>query len=180
MFATPFGLRTGMAGRPRHAQSFDGTATGPVIPYDVAATFKIAGRAGNLLQDVINISTDGVFVAVGIGYGFEEDRERPLIQPDVLAASAGGATSIIAGDLTLSALPLAALIEGFRVNPKFAHWVSGNQGAGALDGDFSHWGLATDSVPADRLLGNVLQRIKTPAEISFLFSLVDSGTGREF
>jgi hypothetical protein len=31
------------------------------------------------LQDVINVSTDGVFVAVGIGYGFEEDRERPLV-----------------------------------------------------------------------------------------------------
>jgi len=40
------------------------------IPYDYVAKFKLQGKAGNRVQDVINISTDGGFVAVAIGYSF--------------------------------------------------------------------------------------------------------------
>jgi len=52
------------ARRPRAAE---GMTAGAVIPYDAVASFRIIGRAGNLLQDVISISTDGVFVATAIG-----------------------------------------------------------------------------------------------------------------
>jgi hypothetical protein len=41
------------------------------IPYDYAATFTLAGVIGNRVQDVINVSVDGAFVAVGIGYSFK-------------------------------------------------------------------------------------------------------------
>ena len=40
------------------------------IPYDYVATFTLEGKRGNRVQDVINISTDGAFVAVTIGYSF--------------------------------------------------------------------------------------------------------------
>src|SRR5574338_1251809 len=40
------------------------------IPYDYVATFALTGRRGNRVQDVINISVEGVFVAVAIGYSF--------------------------------------------------------------------------------------------------------------
>ena len=40
------------------------------IPYDYVAKFKLQGKAGNRVQDVINISTEGSFVAVAIGYSF--------------------------------------------------------------------------------------------------------------
>lgn len=40
------------------------------IPYDYVATFVLEGRRGNRVQDVINISVDGAFVAVAIGYSF--------------------------------------------------------------------------------------------------------------
>lgn len=40
------------------------------IPYDYVATFALQGRRGNRVQDVINISIDGAFVAVAIGYSF--------------------------------------------------------------------------------------------------------------
>lgn len=40
------------------------------IPYDYVATFTLQGKPGNRVQDVINISTDGAFVAVAIGYSF--------------------------------------------------------------------------------------------------------------
>jgi hypothetical protein len=40
------------------------------IPYDYVAKFILEGRRGNRVQDVINISIEGAFVAVAIGYGF--------------------------------------------------------------------------------------------------------------
>lgn len=40
------------------------------IPYDHVATFPLTGLRGNRVQEVINISVDGAFVAVAIGYSF--------------------------------------------------------------------------------------------------------------
>lgn len=49
------------------------TAVAPTIkeiPYDYVAKFILRGIRGNRVQDVINISVDGGFVAVAIGYSF--------------------------------------------------------------------------------------------------------------
>src|SRR5215468_5263741 len=99
-----------------------GGPEGMIIPYDHAATFELKGRPGNIVQDVINVSGDGVFVATAIGYGFEERRARPINNPAPAAAAAAvaAAGSVIPGDVTLGKLPLAALIEGFRISPRFA------------------------------------------------------------
>jgi hypothetical protein len=40
------------------------------IPYDYVATFKLTGVRGARVQDVITISTEGMFVAVSVGYSF--------------------------------------------------------------------------------------------------------------
>jgi len=40
------------------------------IPYDYVAKFTLKGQRGNRVQDVINISIEGGFVAVAIGYSF--------------------------------------------------------------------------------------------------------------
>ncbi|ANI37695.1 hypothetical protein [Mycolicibacterium vaccae] len=40
------------------------------IPYDHVAVFTLAGRRGARIEDVINVSVDGVFVATSIGYSF--------------------------------------------------------------------------------------------------------------
>ena len=40
------------------------------IPYDYVARFVLTGVRGNHVQDVINISIEGAFVAVTIGYSF--------------------------------------------------------------------------------------------------------------
>lgn len=40
------------------------------IPYDYVAKFTLKGQRGNRVQDVINISIEGAFVAVTIGYSF--------------------------------------------------------------------------------------------------------------
>src|SRR4029077_7308266 len=96
-----------------------------VVPYDYGATFRITGRPGNVVQSVINTAPDSLFVAVAIGYGFEEDRGRPL--PFEPAAPSGGfpAGMVRLGDISLGDLPASALLQGFRVNPRFEQQVFG-------------------------------------------------------
>src|SRR5499425_605650 len=65
-----------------------GGPEGMIIPYDHAATFELTGRPGNIVQDVINVASDGVFVATAIGYGFEEQRARPINNPAAAPATA--------------------------------------------------------------------------------------------
>jgi hypothetical protein len=40
------------------------------IPYDYVAKFTLKGERANRVQDVVNISIEGAFVAVSIGYSF--------------------------------------------------------------------------------------------------------------
>ena len=161
-----------------------GGTEGMIIHYDHTATFELKGRPGNVAQDVINVGSDGVFVATAIGYGFEEQRARPINNPAAAASAAAVAaalapaptTSVTPGDFTLGQLPLASLIEGFRISPRFAPLVF----TPAPNQAFSEQPIAFDlffgSLP-DR---SVLEKVKTPEDISFFFSIVDSDTGREF
>jgi hypothetical protein len=160
-----------------------GPAAGPIIPYDYAATFELTGRPGNLVQGIINIGVEGVFVAVAIGYGFEEDRGRELTVPiDLNGATGTGSAVLDPGDITLGEIPIAALIEGFRINPRFEEVVfrteltngGGLRGAPSREKEF-----ARQALPAELVRQQLLQQVKSPTDISFLFSIVDSGSGRE-
>ena len=105
------------------------------IPYDYVSTFKLTGVRGTRVQDVINISSEGTFIAVSAGYSFTPSAEalaRPAIPPPF--------------DTTFNAffpapLPPAEQIKAFRT-----------------------------------VFESVLLRF---AGIHFLYSIVDSGTGRE-
>jgi hypothetical protein len=133
--------------------SSPGSSPTSIIPYDYAARFELKGVPGNIVQDVINVSAEGVFVAVAIGYGFEEERgqfiEIPVAPPPTL------------GEVTLGEIPIETLITGFRLEPRLGPALFPNE---QLAPGFS---------------SKLFQRVKTPEEISFLFSIVDSGTGRE-
>lgn len=164
------------ARQPVRSDPAPGASEGMIIPYDHAATFELTGRPGNIVQDVINVGSDGVFVAVAIGYGFEEQRARPISNP--ASPSLGPDPTVIPGNITLFHVPLAALIEGFRISPQFAPLVFVDQArapAAAPGQVFSEQPLASKLV-----MDKVLERIKPPEDISFFFSIVDSGTGREF
>jgi hypothetical protein len=161
-------------------QNASAPAAGTVIPYDYAATFELTGTPGNLVQDVINIGPEGVFVATAIGYGFEEERGRSLEATLTPAQAAAG--FFLPGDLTLGQIPPEALIEGFRVNPDFSNVVfrAGQpvgQRGGATTEELS--GQPLSAAVQDGMQHRVLQKLKCRQEISFLFSMVDSATGRE-
>jgi hypothetical protein len=158
-----------MMTRPRPEPGRD-ARRGDVMPYDYGATFPITGAPGNVVQSVINTAPDSLFTAVAIGYGFEEDRGRPLSFLR-LGQSTGG--TALPGSIKLGDLPASALIEGFRVNPRSEHLVFREDARQRKE-------FADDLLPEAVLNnGTLLQQLKAPAEISFLFSMLDSGTGRE-
>jgi hypothetical protein len=143
---------------------------GDVVPYDYGAVFLITGRPGNVIQSVINTAPDSLFVAVAVGYGFEEDRGRPLSFRREAQLVDG---SVKPGDIRLGELPPSALIEGFRINPRSEHLVFREDAQRGRE-------FADDPLPEAVLNnGTLFQQVRSPAEISFLFSMLDSGTGRE-
>jgi hypothetical protein len=73
------------------------------IPYDYVAKFILRGERGNRVQDVINISIEGAFIATAIGYSF-----IPARLPDVVGSLSAltSATSDSVGVLINSLLSL--------------------------------------------------------------------------
>jgi len=152
---TPFGQKNMRFSEVVREQPRDLPAT-RVIPYEYVARFTLTGNVGNLIQDVINISVEGIFVAVSIGYGFDENRAEPLTLP---------ASESPLGQITLDDIPPDVLIEGFRISPSFATVAVQN---GKLKADLPF-----------EVASRFFERLKQTENFAFLFSIVDTATGRE-
>jgi len=138
---------------------------GRIIPYDYVAEFPIKGVVGNLVQDVISISVEGLFYAVAISYGFDEERAAPL---NLVTGTGSGRTPenpTTLGDLTLDNIPPDVLVEGFRLNPDLARV--------AVKGD------SLDATLPFEVAKVFFQRLRKTENFNFLFSIVDTATGRE-
>jgi hypothetical protein len=161
----------------RSSQGFKpaGSSPGFVMPYDHAARFELKGIPGNIVQDVVNISSDGIFVATAIGYGFEEERARSEALKSVV-----NPPRFPPAGVTLGEIPEAALIEGFRLNPRSERLLLEDPpiGPGGRIDLLRERKLSTLLIDGTHR-ADFIQRIKPIEEISFLFSIVDSGTGRE-
>jgi len=132
-----------------------------IIPFDHSVGFELTGRIGQLHEDVVNVGVEGVFIAVAIGYGLEADTARPV---PLLGDGA------VLADVTLGDVPAFALMDGLRVNPAIDPVLFPG---GRLDGS-----LARET--ANRY--QAFQRIDPTdqsAGFSFLYNVVDTGTGRE-
>lgn len=134
-----------------------------VIPYEYVARFNLTGNVGNLIQDVINISVEGTFVAVSVGYGLDEARAEPLGLLTGSGRVPSGQPTL--GEITLDNIPPDVLIEGFRIDPSFAAIAVQNE-------------RLNEALPFNVAQG-VFQRLKQTENFSFLFSIVDTATGRE-
>jgi len=147
---------------------------GRVVPFDYAAQFPITGKPGSVQQDVINISPEASFVALGISYGFEQERGRSI---GTFLTSGGPA--FLPGALTLGQIPVDVLAEGFRVNSRYLPIVFEtlpDDGEGVVPTGFSQNPITPDLLNQTP----VFERVQSPVEIEFLFSMVDTATGREF
>jgi hypothetical protein len=137
-----------------------------VIPYEYVADFALQGgddNVGNLVQDVINISVEGVFVAVSIGYGLVEERATSLQLINRFAPTSDQPLPVPLGEVTLADIPPDILVEGFRLDP---HVSAVAVRDGRLNGQLL--------VPRE-----TFQRLKSADNFSFLLSIVDTATGRE-
>lgn len=71
------------------------------IPYDYVAKFTLKGQRGNRVQDVINVSIEGAFIATAIGYSFIPAKLQTLTTgvPGVLSASANDSLGLLLNSL---------------------------------------------------------------------------------
>ncbi len=137
------------------------------IPYDYVATFTIEGVIGNRVQDVINISTEGAFVAAAIGYSF-----LPLRTPD--PPPTPGAAAERKRDMTGKMRHAAGIAMGLAdPDPKVQKQPI----------ELTHLALLRALAPRDEdrhRFGDVLECILARlCGIDFLYSIIDSGSGRE-
>jgi hypothetical protein len=143
------------------------------LPYDYVATFALQGKPGNRVQDVINISTDGAFVAVSIGYSFIPALTKHLTIeiPTPLSPPSGGV-------LLTTSQGLDVRLTGVGLLP---------QPLPDFDGFSRDFALFLVS---STLLGSTIPPIVNPIAlmqclliqtcgIDFKYSIIDSGSGRE-
>lgn len=142
-------------------------ARGPVIPFEYAARFDLTGHPGNVVQDVITVNPDGAFVAAAISYGFLEDRSAPV--------GLGLPGNRVPAEVTLGELPISALLSGLRSNPRSENMLF--EGSVA-DDDGGGLAYSSEDVSPE-LLDKVFLSRRGRRDLSFLFSMVDSSTGRE-
>ena len=74
------------------------------IPYDYVAKFTLKGIRGNRVQDVINISIEGGFVAVAIGYSFIPAKLPPQTPPGAILSVSPPSTGEGVGWLVVNAI----------------------------------------------------------------------------
>lgn len=77
------------------------------IPYDYVATFKLTGRRGTRVQDVVNISSEGTFVAVSVGYSFVPAADAVAVPSTVPAPFTAALDALFPSDVTLAFKALA-------------------------------------------------------------------------
>jgi hypothetical protein len=140
-----------------------GSPSARVIPFDYVATFNLTGSPQNQLESEVTVNAEGGFVATSIGYGLlVEEREVPL-QTTQLGAEAG---TFDLAKVRLRSFPTSALADGVRIRPD------------RLRIAFKNNGQLADDLRADDA-GELFERLNQPEDVSFRYSIFDSGRGRE-
>lgn len=147
------------------------TPTVKEIPYDYVARFILSGQPGNRVPDVINISTDGAFVATAIGYSF-----IPGLS--------------VRNQIVSVEIPQLGDPDGGEPDPPFFVFNPDFLRLGHLFSPF-----ADELILSDRINSQELERKRRQLEqlivspirsalawlcgIDFRYSIIDSGSGRE-
>lgn len=177
------------------------------IPYDYVATFNLTGMRGNRVQDVINISIEGTFVAVSVGYsyippklpdavlyllGIKQPPEPPVEGPtinlrDTVTAvfhnateALGDASKLQADGAAVLAKSKTALRDATEAQLKAKEALQRVASANALlAATQSLSQLINLNYPSQlgMVIASLLGGVARP--INFFYSMVDSGTGRE-
>jgi hypothetical protein len=141
------------------------TPTTKTIPFDYVFQFALKGERGNKVQDVVEISMEGVFVALSIGYSLLLDETKPPRTFQLPVVDRKRVKDVTLEDLLVGLEKIGLdLRHGFRLNPSFKH---------LLDQSINNITPET--------LKNIFQTGAVGTEdVSFLYSLDVGGTGREY
>ena len=167
LFIVLYGYKTftGCA-EPARGLSREAIQSSRVIPFDYVTTFQLTGSSGNQLEEEVPVNGEGGFVATTIGYGLAVESlnvpisKLPDIDPDVEPPPVNLET------LTFSQFPTSALQDGIRIRPNFLRV--------ALDSN----GSLTQFLPRNAI-DRVFERLNRPDDVSFRYSIFDTGAGRE-
>ena len=152
-----------------HPGAVPAPASAPVIPFDYVAKLPLTGRPGNTLQDEVTVNVEGGYVATALGYGLAVEEEKVPIQlqdADTALRDQSADPEVNLADLPLKALPASALHDGVRIRPEYlriAFDASGNLRT-------LHASLASQA----------LERLNIPEDVSFLYTISDTGVGRDW
>ena len=155
------------------------------IPFDYVFRFELVGIAGRVHSQIVDVSVEGMFTAVSIGYGVVAEpvvREFGPQLPRIIAL--GGAPNLGAqsfadvinalgsalgegrGGAVVGPRTTAVLLNGIRLNPRFASLALAAGGGAPLS-------AAT--------LERLFEVVPVPTEdIQFLYAIRDEASGREF
>jgi hypothetical protein len=147
------------------------------IPYDYVATFTLTGRPSNRVQDVINISIEGAFVAVSIGYSF-----IPALLPELGAIPSEFSDGVIRAGPPPSPTTLLRIIaqtiavRALEVEDQLQPPDTPPERANLLETVRRLETLIAPFVDPRQFLQCLLVKL---CGIDFRYSIIDSGTGRE-
>jgi hypothetical protein len=156
------------------------------LPYDYVARFVLLGRSSNRVQDVINISVEGAFVAVAVGYSFIPAKLAALSSDISLNDPPAGPT--VAGPaMAEPAPPPWAPTAEPRTKTNLAEIFAETLATGL---QFEFQGRTADRQGTVDRIRTVIATVGDPrgllqcllvklCGIDFKYSIVDSATGRE-
>ncbi|MFQ5627340.1 MAG: hypothetical protein ACE5I1_01160, partial [bacterium] len=130
-----------------------------MIPFDYVSTLDIEGKEGNIVEDEININVEGGFVATAMSYSID------IPEVAVPIHLTGNEPRVDLNTIKLTDISSIVLKDGFRVRPDFRRLAFGN---GAL---------TSQSRETVRV---IFERLNLPENTSFLYKIIDTGTGRDW
>jgi hypothetical protein len=142
-----------------------GQPSGRIIPFDYVSKFQLTGTPGNQIEDEVAINAEGGFIATSIGYGLGVESLNVTVKRDDLTTTPVPDRTPL-GNVTLASLPPSALQDGIRIRPNFVRIA------------FTDGGGLEPNFPVDAL-DRVFERLNRPQDVSFRYSIADTGTGRE-
>jgi hypothetical protein len=131
-----------------------------VVPFDYVSTLELTGRPQNVVEDEVPINVDGGYLTLALGYTLDPKDTSLQVELHPNDQGAVDLNGIALKDIK----PAQALLDGIRIDPIRVRLA------------FTGGGLAT--VPT-ATAGRMFQRLNLADDVRFLYSIIDSGTGRE-
>ena len=151
-----------LTGSPMCPTETIGSPSARVIPFDYVATFNLTGRPQNQVESEVTVNAEGGFVATSIGYGLLVEESEVLDQRSIPTI---GGTFSLAG-VKLRFFAASALTDGIRIRPDLLRIA------------FKDKGELADALPVD-MANELFERLNRPEDVSFRYTIFDSGRGRE-